>query len=67
MKYLLLIQYGDTPVPPSDEWDRLSQDEQKAVFAGYQAVNETPGRLAPVEERAMESSPRPIRRGRPRS
>jgi hypothetical protein len=43
MKYLLLIQYGDTPVPPSDEWDRLSQDEQKAVFAGYQAVNKTPG------------------------
>jgi hypothetical protein len=43
MKYLLLIQYGDTPVPPSEEWNRLSQDEQKAVFAGYQAVNETPG------------------------
>jgi hypothetical protein len=40
MKYMLLIQYGDTPVPPSEEWDRLSQDEQKAVFAGYQAVNE---------------------------
>jgi hypothetical protein len=43
MKYMLLIQYGDTPVPPSEEWNRLSQDEQKAVFAGYQAVNETPG------------------------
>jgi hypothetical protein len=43
MKYMLLIQYGDTPVPPSEEWDRLSQDEQRAVFAGYQAVNETPG------------------------
>jgi hypothetical protein len=43
MKYLLLIQYGDTPVPPSEEWNRLSQDEQKAVFAGYQAVNETSG------------------------
>jgi hypothetical protein len=43
MKYLLLIQYGDTPVPPSEEWNRLSQDEQKAVYAGYQSVNETPG------------------------
>jgi hypothetical protein len=43
MKYMLLIQYGDTPVPPSEEWDRLPQDEQQAVFAGYQAVNETPG------------------------
>jgi hypothetical protein len=38
MKYMLLIHHGDTP-----EWDRLSEDEQKAVSAGYQAVNETPG------------------------
>ena len=30
MKYMPLIQYGDTPVPPSEEWDRLSQDEQQA-------------------------------------
>ncbi len=43
MKYLLLIQHGDTPTPPSEEWDRLSDDEKNAVFAGYQAVNETPG------------------------
>jgi hypothetical protein len=43
MKYLLLVQYGDTPVPPSEEWNRLSPDEQKEVFAGYQAVNQTPG------------------------
>jgi hypothetical protein len=43
MKYMLLIQHGDTPTPPSEEWDRLSDDEKNAVFAGYQAVNETPG------------------------
>ena len=44
MKYLLLIHQGDTPTPRSPEaWARLSEDEQKAVFADYQAINQTPG------------------------
>ena len=43
MHYMLLIHQGDTPTPRSEEWARLSEDEQKAVFADYQAVNETPG------------------------
>ena len=44
MKYLLLIHQGDAPTPRSpDEWARLSEDEQKAVYADYQALNETPG------------------------
>ena len=43
MKYMLLIQQGDTPTPGSPEWARLSEDEQKAIAADYQAINETPG------------------------
>ena len=44
MKYMLLIQQGETPTPQDPEaWARLSEDEQRAVFADYQAVNETPG------------------------
>jgi hypothetical protein len=43
MKYMLLIHQGTTPVPGSPEWERLSEDEQKAVYADYQAINETPG------------------------
>jgi hypothetical protein len=43
MKYMLLIHQGDTPVPGTPEWDRLSDDEQKAVYADYQALNQTPG------------------------
>jgi hypothetical protein len=44
MKYMLLIQQGDTPTPQDPEaWARLSEDEQAAVFADYQAVNETTG------------------------
>jgi hypothetical protein len=43
MQYLLLIHHGDTSLPGTPEWDELSQDEQRAVYADYQAVNETPG------------------------
>jgi hypothetical protein len=43
MKYMLLIHQGDTPTLGSAEWERLSEDEQKAVYADYQAINETPG------------------------
>ena len=54
MKYMLLIHQGSTPTPPSEEWERLSQEEKGAVYAAYQAINETPGvtsglRLAPPE------------------
>ena len=44
MQYMLLIHQGDTPTPRDPEaWATLSQDEQKAVFADYQAINQTPG------------------------
>jgi hypothetical protein len=44
MKYMLLIHQGDAPTPRDPEaWARLSEDEQKAVYADYQAVNQTPG------------------------
>jgi hypothetical protein len=44
MKYMLLINQGDAPTPRSpDEWATLSEDEQRAVYADYQAINQTPG------------------------
>jgi len=44
MKYMLLIHQGDTPTPRDPEaWARLPEDEQKAVYADYQALNQTPG------------------------
>jgi hypothetical protein len=44
MKYMLLIHQGDTPTPRSpEEWNRLSEDEQKAIYADYKAVSDTPG------------------------
>ena len=44
MKYLLLIHQGDSPTPRDpDAWAALPEDDQKAVFADYQAINGTPG------------------------
>jgi hypothetical protein len=43
MKYMLLIHQGTTPLPGTPEWEGLSTDEQKAVYADYQAINQTPG------------------------
>jgi hypothetical protein len=43
MKYMLLIYQGTTPTPGSDEWDALPDSEKGAVYAAYQALNETPG------------------------
>jgi hypothetical protein len=44
MKYVLLIHQGDTPTPRDPEaWDRLSEDEQKAIYAEWQAISATPG------------------------
>jgi len=44
MKYLLMIHYIDAPTPRDPEaWARLSEEEQQSVFAGYQAVSQTPG------------------------
>jgi hypothetical protein len=50
MKYALLIHQGDTPVPGTDAWEKLSEDEQKAVFGAYAELNQTPG-VTPSESR----------------
>ena len=43
MRYMLLIHQGDTPTPGSEAWDRLSEDEQRAVYAAYGSINQTAG------------------------
>ena len=57
MKYMLLIHQGDAPTPRSPEaWATLSEDEQKAVYADYQAINQTPGVSPGVELAPPESA-----------
>jgi hypothetical protein len=38
MKYMLLIHHGDSP-----DFEQMSADEQGQIYAGYQAINQTPG------------------------
>ena len=57
MKYMLLIHQGTTPTPQTPEaWARLSEDEQQAVFADYQALNETPGVTPGVQMQPPETA-----------
>ena len=58
MKYVLLIHQGTTPIPGTDEWEKLSEDEQKQVYADYMAINKTPG-VTPNDVRLGHPSPRP--------
>jgi hypothetical protein len=44
MQYVLLIYQGTTPLPTDqDAWATLSEDEQKAIYKDYAALNKTPG------------------------
>ena len=43
MKYILLIHQGTTPLPGTDAWNDLSQEEQGKVYAASKALTETPG------------------------
>ena len=43
MKYAMLIHQGDAPTPNDPEaWGRLSEEEQKQVYADYMAINQNP-------------------------
>ena len=39
MKYMMLINLG----PRARDWRNLPEDEQNAIAAGYQTINQTPG------------------------
>jgi hypothetical protein len=44
MQYVLLIYQGTTPLPTDlDAWATLSDEEQKAIYKDYGALNQTPG------------------------
>jgi hypothetical protein len=57
MRYMLLIHQGDAPTPRTpDEWERLSQEDQAAVYAAYKALNETPGVSPGVQLQPAETA-----------
>jgi hypothetical protein len=46
MQYVMLIHQGTTPLPGTPAWEQLSEDEQKAIYAEYGALNQDP-RITP--------------------
>jgi hypothetical protein len=56
MKYMLLIHQGTTPLPGTEEWDGLSEEEQKAVYSDYGAINQTPGVTAGLQMQDPETA-----------
>jgi hypothetical protein len=56
MRYMLLIHQGTTPLPGSEEWDNLSQEEQHGVYAAYGAINQTPGFTPGVQMQPPETA-----------
>jgi hypothetical protein len=43
MKFVLLIYQGTTPLPGSDRWNALPQEEQQTVYKDYADFNKTAG------------------------
>jgi hypothetical protein len=43
VQYVMLIYQGSTPLPGSDEWNALPEQEQHKIYADYGALNKTPG------------------------
>ena len=57
MKYMLLIHQGTTPTPSSpDAWAALSEQERKAVYEAYGAINQTPGVTPGVQMQPPETA-----------
>jgi hypothetical protein len=56
MKYMLLIHQGTTPLPGTDAWNALSQEEQGKVYTAYQEVNQTPGMTPGEQMQAPETA-----------
>jgi hypothetical protein len=43
VQFVLFIYQGTTPLPNTDAWSSLPDDEQRAIYADYAALNKTPG------------------------
>jgi hypothetical protein len=57
MKYMLLIHQGDAATPrDAERWENLSEDEQKAVYAEYMAINDTPGVTSGLQLQSPETA-----------
>jgi hypothetical protein len=54
VKYMLLIHQGSTPLPGTEAWEALPDEEKQAVFSDYGRLNQTPGVTAGQQMEAPE-------------
>jgi hypothetical protein len=59
-QFVLMIYQGTTPLPGSDAWDALAEEERKAIYADYAAINQTPG-VAPGPPLGLPADARTVR------
>jgi hypothetical protein len=58
---MLLIHQGDTPTPyDAEAWAELPEDDKHAIYADYQAINQTPG-VTPGQQMAPPESATTVR------
>ena len=43
MQFVLMIYQGTTPLPGTDAWKALPQDEQTRIYSEYGQISSTPG------------------------
>jgi len=43
MQFVLMIYQGTTPLPGTDAWKAMPEQEQKRIYAEYGEINKTPG------------------------
>jgi hypothetical protein len=43
MQYVMFIYQGTTPLPGTEAWNALPEEEQQRIYADYGTLNETPG------------------------
>jgi hypothetical protein len=43
MQFVLLIYQGTTPIPNTEAWKTLPDEEKKRIYTDYEVLNKTPG------------------------
>src|SRR5262245_17954092 len=60
MQFVLMIYQGTTPLPKTSEWETLSKDEQRAIYADYAALNNDP-RITPGPPLGLPENAKTVR------
>jgi hypothetical protein len=43
LKYIVLINHGDSATPGDDAWEQMPEAEQNQIYADWQALKDIPG------------------------